>query len=217
MKTIIALLIWMVVSVSTAFGALIVVNDGDEFTYNPDNQYHFNAFLAEAKPMVTFGVNIAEMDAFDFIVTAPSEFDLFARVRTGPNFTGLAVSGPDLSTVFAGTSFALPIAGNSFAIGQTLWLSIAFADIDSAAAYLVEKPGGILLIGGVLSSPEANFTFLGGATNPPNGGGGDTGGGNGDGGGSISVPEPASSMLALMGLSLLLFSQRLRRKVSGVA
>lgn len=196
MKNLIVMLIWAMFSVGSAFAAPIVVNDGDEFIYNSANEYFFSAELSESNPMVTFGVNIAPGDAFDFVVSAPTEIDLFALLSTEPNFGGITMVNPENDKIFSGNTFVFPINGDSF-VGQTQWLSIAFTDIDGAVAYLTTLPGGVLPIGAVLGSPETSFTFFGGETT----GNGNNGNNNN---GSTANPVPEPTTLALLSFALLL-------------
>jgi len=196
LKTIISvfLSVWVAVfSVGSTFAVPIIVNDGDRFTYSPASEYYFAAELSESNPMVTFGVDISRGDAFEFVVTAPAAFDLFARLSTGSNFGGFAIAGPVNSRLFAGESFTFPVDGDYF-VGQTQWLSIAFTDMDLAVDYLATLPGGVLPIGGIASSPATNTSFLGG-------------------GNVLSpIPEPGTVSMMGVGLLMILFLGYTRRK-----
>lgn len=197
-----ALLLALTFFASTAQATLITVNDGDQFNYDAANSYYFDAAMSAADPTVTFGANVDPGESFIFTVTAPAEFDLYARLTTAPDGSGSAiVGGPNsMSTVYAGTSFDFVIDGNYF-IGQTNWMSLSIGGIQAALDYAATLPGGLLPVGAVASSPDPNLSFLGGDT-------GGSGGDNGDGGSSGNVPNAPTWLLLIGGFALLIEHRR---------
>ena len=118
-----------------AFAATVIVNDGDLNDYDPLHMYVFSAQLTAADPFVTFGFNLDLGEEFEFEVTAPAEFDLFALITTGPDGSGFTIISPVDTKVFAGTTFIFPISADSFA-SFPHWLTIAVDHTGPAAPFL---------------------------------------------------------------------------------
>jgi hypothetical protein len=158
MRTIIAFVMFMFLPLS-ANAIQVFVNDGEQF--NPENQntYHLVGALSDSNRELTYGVNLDVGETFNFIVTAPSEFDLIAIMSTGPNGSGNAIINPNGEyAIYAGTTKIFPASWQYFA-GYTNWLTIGVD--DAAVAIINDVYGGSLPIAAV-PEPAAWLSMLSG-------------------------------------------------------
>lgn len=179
-----------------ANAALIVVNDGDQFNFDSADTYQFAGALSASNTMVTYGVNVDTGEMFDFVVTAPNEFDLYAVLGTGPNYGGNTIVNPNGDyTVYAGTTYTFPVSWLYFS-GYTNWLTVSIG--NEAIDIINNVYGGSLPIGPLLEGTTAEYI-------PDTGGGSGNENGGGDTvGGASPIPEPGT--LALMGLGIIALS-----------
>lgn len=125
----------------------VVVNSGEQFNPEQSNTYQLAGTLSDSNRMLSWGVNLDVGETFDFIVSAPLEFDLIAILSTGSYGFGTVISNPNGETViYAGTTYTINTSWQYFA-GYTNWLTIGVD--DAAVAIINDVYGGSLSVASV--------------------------------------------------------------------
>ena len=141
MRTIVAFVLFMFLPFA-ANAALVIVNDGEVFDFDVANTYQLVGALSDSNRDLAYGVNLDQGESFDFVVTAPEEFDLYALL-----WTEVGIIAPNNNmTIYAGTSFTFPASWEYF-YGYTNWLTIGVGDKE--VAIINDVYGGSLVVSSV--------------------------------------------------------------------